>query len=197
MSEGSFSQILEAIEKPIRYASRNDYANLRSLKGLEAYISYWLKKANSFPLSPPQRDLLAALQRQLLNFDHLELAAKKERLSQLQKLIHSFKFAELTTSYASPWPSLSEFRQWRKDLQTPMQFLKGIGPRLSAVLKKKNIHTVEDALYFLPRAYQDRRQIKKISQLQIGRIETVMGTIIKAEISLYHRRRTFELTVGD
>lgn len=197
MSEGSFPHILEAIEKPIRYAARNDYANLRALKGLEPYITHWLKKANSSSLSPPQKELLLALTRQLSNFDRLDLAEKKERLGQLQKLIQNFKFSELTTSYAAPWPSLSEFRQWRKELKTPMQFLKGIGPRLSALLKKKNIHTIEDALYFLPRAYQDRRQIKKISQLKIGRVETVIGTVLKAEITFYHRRRTFELTIGD
>lgn len=197
MREGSFSQILEAIEKPIRYAARNDYANLRSLKGLELYFQYWLKKAANFSLSPPQKDLLDAINKQLQNFDSLKLDDKKERLSQFQKIIQKFKTAELTTSFSTPWPSLSEFRQWRKDLQTPLQFLKGIGPRLSALLQKKNIHTVEDALYFLPRLYQDRRQIKKISQLKIGQIETVMGTVLKAEISYYHRRRTFELTIGD
>lgn len=197
MTEGSFSQILEAIERPIRYAARNDYANLRGLKGLEPYIIYWLKKAGSFVLSPPQKELLLALKKQLPNFDRLDWAQKKERLGRLQKLIQNFKYAELTTSYATPWPSLSEFRQWRKDLKAPLQFLKGIGPRLSSLLKKKNINTVEDALYFLPRTYQDRRQIKKISQLKIGQIETVMGTVLKGEITFYHRRRTFELTIGD
>ncbi len=35
-------------------------------------------------------------------------------------------------------------------LQTPVQYVKGVGPKLSKVLERKGIRTVEDALYFLP-----------------------------------------------
>lgn len=197
MSAKNLSQILEALEKPLRYAAKNNYANLKSLKGLEPYIDFWLKKAAALSLSPSQEDLWRELRKILQNFDSLDIAEKRERLRQFQEAINNLKSADLAPSSPAHWPSPMEFRQWRQELQTPLQFLKGIGPRLSALLKKKNIHTVEDALYFLPRAYQDRRQIKTISQLKIGQIETVMGTVLKAELGYYHRRRTFELTIGD
>ena len=54
---------------------------------------------------------------------------------------------------------LTEFLKKRKELSTPIQFMKGVGPKLAGVLKKKGIETVEDALYFLPRKYEDRRSI--------------------------------------
>src|SRR6266568_207532 len=38
----------------------------------------------------------------------------------------------------------------RKNLETGIQLIKGIGPKLAALLEKKEIRTVEDALYLLP-----------------------------------------------
>jgi len=43
---------------------------------------------------------------------------------------------------------------------------------LAKLFQKKGILTVEDGLYFLPRCYEDRRSIRKISELKAGRKET-------------------------
>lgn len=84
-------------------------------------------------------------------------------------------------------------------LLTPIQYVKGVGPKLARLFEKKGLQTVEDALYFLPRAYEDRRILKKISELRIGQKETGMGEIILSEVILYQnqRKRVFEVTVGD
>ena len=52
-------------------------------------------------------------------------------------------------------------RPFKDRLSTPIQYVKGVGPKLSKILERKGIQTVEDALYFLPRAYEDRRQFKE------------------------------------
>ena len=72
----------------------------------------------------------------------------------------------------------SEEQPVRDRLSTPIQYVKGVGPKLSAFLERKGIRTVEDALYFLPRAYEDRRNLKKISELRAGRRETGFGEIL-------------------
>ena len=84
-------------------------------------------------------------------------------------------------------------------LFTPIQYIKGVGPKLSKVLEKKGIRTVEDALYFLPRAYEDRRLLKRVSELEAGRKETGFGEILLAGVafSSVRRRRVFEAVVGD
>jgi len=57
----------------------------------------------------------------------------------------------------------------RTDLPSPLtrklDTLKGVGPRMVPKLAKLNLHTIEDALYHLPIRYEDRRQLKSISQL--------------------------------
>jgi len=43
-----------------------------------------------------------------------------------------------------------------------VQYVKGVGPKRAAQLKKLNINSVEDLLYFVPREYDDRTQFKYI-----------------------------------
>src|SRR6266516_6550074 len=56
----------------------------------------------------------------------------------------------------------------RKNLETGIQLIKGIGPKLAALLEKKEIRTVEDALYLLPLRYEDSRKLIPISSLTPG-----------------------------
>jgi ATP-dependent DNA helicase RecG len=82
---------------------------------------------------------------------------------------------------------------------TPIQYVKGVGPKLAKLFEKKGIFTVEDALYFLPRCYEDRRNLKKISELKSGRKETGFGEILLSGVAFYQnrRKRVFEAVVGD
>lgn len=83
------------------------------------------------------------------------------------------------------------------DLHTPIQFVKGIGPRTATVLAEKEITTVEELLYYLPFRYEDRANPKSIAELQPGESASII-----AEVRASHLYRTksgmpiFELVVG-
>ncbi len=83
--------------------------------------------------------------------------------------------------------------------QTPVQFLKGVGPKRAFFLGKLNIHTLEDLLYFVPFRYEDRAEIKKISQLEPGKIETIVGEVMAVSLNETPRRRMkiVEIAVSD
>src|SRR5688572_12421854 len=72
-------------------------------------------------------------------------------------------------------------------MQTPLQFLKGVGPRKAADLKKAGLNTVEDLLFRFPRRYEDRSQLQKIISLRPGMTAAVSGTVLNA--GLAHTRR--------
>jgi len=93
----------------------------------------------------------------------------------------------------------SQSQHLRNRLLTPIQYVKGVGPKLAKLFEKKGIRTVEDALYFLPRCYEDRRNLKKISELKTGRKETGFGEILLSGVAFYQnkRKRVFEAVVGD
>ncbi|WP_129597195.1 ATP-dependent DNA helicase RecG [Anaerophilus nitritogenes] len=50
-------------------------------------------------------------------------------------------------------------------LKKDIQYLKGVGPKKAQYLRNLGIVTIEDLLYFFPREYEDRREIKNIARL--------------------------------
>ncbi len=72
-------------------------------------------------------------------------------------------------------------------LQLPLQFLKGVGPRKAADLKKAGLHTVEDLLFRFPRRYEDRSRLQTIISLRPGMTAAISGEVLNA--GLAHTRR--------
>ena len=88
----------------------------------------------------------------------------------------------------------------KKSLETPVRYLKGIGPKRAKSLNKAGIYTIEDLLYYFPRRYEDRTNFSPIRQLQEGRIQTVKAEILAKGSRTSFRRRGFsiiEVAVGD
>lgn len=65
-------------------------------------------------------------------------------------------------------------------LQTPIDYLKGVGPNRADLLRKElGIHTFQDLINLFPNRYIDRTKYYKISQLQRNSSEVqVIGEII-------------------
>jgi ATP-dependent DNA helicase RecG len=85
-----------------------------------------------------------------------------------------------------------------KDLsQIPIQYVKGVGPRVAEILMKKDIKNVEDAIYYFPRRYEDRRRIKKISELRPQSRETVTGKVILSGKVRTRTREIFQVVLSD
>jgi ATP-dependent DNA helicase RecG len=62
-------------------------------------------------------------------------------------------------------------------LRTPLQFLKGIGPRRAELLARKGLVTVEDALLFAPTRHEDRTRLTPLRALRPGDTVTCAGVI--------------------
>lgn len=87
-----------------------------------------------------------------------------------------------------------------KDLSDfSIQYIKGVGPKRARLLNRLGIKTVRDAFYYLPYRYENRTSIRKISDLQYGKIETVHGKVVAADIVTPRGRnlRIFEITISD
>jgi ATP-dependent DNA helicase RecG len=84
-------------------------------------------------------------------------------------------------------------------LQTPLQFLKGVGPRKAADLTRAGLSTVEDLLYRLPFRYEDRSRMQPIASLRPGNKAAVLGEIKSSKLSITRRRgfKIFNAVIGD
>jgi ATP-dependent DNA helicase RecG len=84
-------------------------------------------------------------------------------------------------------------------LQGPLQYLKGVGPRRAADLKRAGLSTVEDLLYRFPTRYEDRGHFQTIASLRPGVSASVFGEILSSGIRPTRRPRfkIFEMLVRD
>ena len=82
------------------------------------------------------------------------------------------------------------------ELQTEIQFLKGIGPRVAETLAGKGIRTVEDLLYYLPFRYEDRINPRSIEELKPGEMASVIAEVRGSGLFRTRRMPIFEMTAG-
>jgi ATP-dependent DNA helicase RecG len=82
------------------------------------------------------------------------------------------------------------------DLATPVQLIKGVGPRNAEALRKRGVETVEDLLYHLPFRYEDRLDPKPLSALQAGEMASVIGEVRGTAVLKARSMPIFEMTVG-
>ena len=82
------------------------------------------------------------------------------------------------------------------ELSTPVQYVKGVGPRIAEVLAVKGIHTVGDLLHYLPFRYEDRLNPRGISELRAGEMASVIGEVRNAGFLRTRSKPIFQLTVG-
>lgn len=66
-------------------------------------------------------------------------------------------------------------------LDTSVQYVKGVGPRLAGILNKVGVFTVRDLLFYFPRRHEDRTRFARVSQLRHGEAATVLGNVIAAD----------------
>jgi ATP-dependent DNA helicase RecG len=82
------------------------------------------------------------------------------------------------------------------ELSTPVQYVKGVGPRIAEILAAKGIHTVGDLLHYLPFRYEDRLNPRGIAELRPGEMATVIGEVRNSGLFRTRRMPIFQLTVG-
>src|SRR5215472_14976906 len=82
------------------------------------------------------------------------------------------------------------------DLNTPIKFVKGVGPRIAEWLEQKGISTVEDLLYYLPFRYEDRLNPRGISELRPGEMAAVIAEVRNSTVYRTKKMPIFELVAG-
>ena len=82
------------------------------------------------------------------------------------------------------------------ELSTPVQYVKGIGPRLAEILAAKDLKTVDDLLHYLPFRYEDRLNPRSVAELRPGEMATVIAEVRNSGLFRTRRMPIFQLTVG-
>ncbi len=83
------------------------------------------------------------------------------------------------------------------DLESPVQFVKGVGPQRAETLAKLGVNTAEDLLLHVPMRYEDRRQFARVADLRIGMKVAVSGKVAVAGLRRARRLSIYELRLDD
>jgi len=204
----SLKNLLQKIEHPLNFASKDNYKNLSHIKDLGKSLLNLLSLFKS-SLPPASNNDFSGNVEELLevfsDYDWQKLELRKNKIEKALVILEKLK--NFINHSPSPGPvhphdqqtikRISDLKEALAKLALPVQYLKGVGPKMAARFAAKKIATVEDLLYFLPRTYEDRREIRKINRLEVGKTQTIAGKVINAEIRYYGKKRILEVTVGD
>jgi ATP-dependent DNA helicase RecG len=207
----TLSAILKTMVHPLEVAARQAERD-RAVAGMEPFIARQVESAEDLALSSGEREALARLRSLFVGFERLAIREQAARIDRARALIR-----ELTDTVVSRQPSavspsrqdlavqpsshptIQPTHQGPVRIDTPIQYVKGVGPRRAKLLERLGIRTAEEALYYLPWRYEDRGSLTPIARLTPGRFATVCGEVLALGVTTTprHRMKIFELAVGD
>jgi ATP-dependent DNA helicase RecG len=201
-------EILQKIEQPLSFASKDNYKNIPHIKDLGKTLLHLLSLLKSCQQQASHNDFLSSVEELLeifSDFDRQKLELKKYKIEKAQILLENIKgFVNSSPPPVTFHPPdqqtiqrISDLKEALAKLNMPVQYLKGVGPKMADRFAAKKITTVEDLLFFLPRTYEDRREIKKINRLEVEKIQSVVGTVISTQYRYYGRKKILETVVSD
>jgi hypothetical protein len=94
---------LDHLERPLRYATRQNFAHLAKLRDLEAYVQHHVRALQALPLPPGLLPLLQQLLQVVQDVDALSLPQKQERVRQAELLLAQMRAS--TSHNIAPSPA--------------------------------------------------------------------------------------------
>ncbi|HEY7096597.1 MAG TPA: ATP-dependent DNA helicase RecG [Terriglobales bacterium] len=79
---------------------------------------------------------------------------------------------------------------------TPVQYVKGIGPKLAEILAAKGLETVDQLVHYLPFRYEDRLNPRGIAELRPGEMATVIAEVRNSGLFRTRKGPLFQMTAG-
>jgi len=92
---------------------------------------------------------------------------------------------------------LSEALQNSNSLETPIQYIKGVGPKRANALESLNIFTIKDLLYYFPRKYVDRTSLSTIGSIKEGEEVNLVGRVKSVSLKRMKKGNFVTSTVAD
>jgi ATP-dependent DNA helicase RecG len=157
---------LSFLEKALVLESKRGFKNDSVIGGLDSFI---LKNIDLLDINNGRKEKLKKL------FENYGASSPEERERVVQSAVQLLS-AESTVSEVSTGTEAKQVSM--SELFIPVQYVKGVGPKLSTVLKKLNIFTAYDLIYYFPRDYIDLRNLALIGTVRSGEQATIRVKIL-------------------
>jgi ATP-dependent DNA helicase RecG len=82
-------------------------------------------------------------------------------------------------------------------LATPVQFLKGVGPKKAELFKRLGVETLLDLLYLLPREHVDWTRLTPVGAAAPGKACAIRGRVVSARFNYFNRLARLLVILAD
>jgi ATP-dependent DNA helicase RecG len=164
VSASPFHEALETVLAPLRLAARDPAAGAR-VRDFEAAVARAAERAAALRIPGDVRKALATTARAFASA--LDAPARARAAAAALARLEAFA--------ADGFPA-------RALARGPSE-IAGIGAKRAAALEKKGLATVSDLLFRLPARYDDRRDLVRIADLEVGRRATFVASVRTADFA--------------
>jgi ATP-dependent DNA helicase RecG len=180
VSATPFQGALEAVVAPLEFAATDDFAHLDRVRDLERTVAGAAERARALCLPPDVARSLARIEEAFAKpLGPVEKKRTVERALAALRPLREPGFADAA-------------------IARPLSGLAGIGPKRAQQLAQRGLRTIADLLFHLPSRYDDRRELARIGDLEVGRRASFQGEIKVADFGPRRgRQRTFSAVLGD
>jgi len=167
----------EKVKGPLSLEERQGYRDQSVTGGLGVFIVRWCRESQSNAASSEHKYALAQIQQMFADYDKLDVAGRRHRVQQARMLLEKLQSSAGERKVAV---KKHEEAARPRPVNMPVNRLWGVSDRRAQVLRNLGIETVEQLLRHYPRRYEDRRQLRKIADLQPGQYVCVAGEVLGA-----------------
>jgi ATP-dependent DNA helicase RecG len=154
------------LEKILKLEQKRGFKNDAVFGGLDNFV---LNVTKEITLDGKRKSRIFEL---FKDYEKADAETRKNIIDEVLELLASIQesFKEISKTDVKS-VSLSE-------LFIPVQYVKGIGPKLALALKKLNIFSAYDLIYYFPRDYIDLRNLSKIGMVSSGEQATLKVKVL-------------------
>ena len=193
------AELLQALAPPLEYLAADDFRRLEQTRLPLPVLAERLRRARA-DVSSSVAAPLAELEQIL---EELQRGLREPLLRRAHALLPILREAAAAAPVESAW------RDYRASegavdgglaaLAQPARVLRAVGPKRAEDLARFGLHTVEDVLYHLPFRYEDRRSLRRLTELAVGEEATAIGVVSRVREAQAGRRgrRVLEVLLRD
>ncbi len=183
---------LETLKKAVEVEVKHNYINIpgKTCTFSKFMLGETYRLSKEFPENPAWKNLYEI-------FQTYPTAGLNTRMKIIKQLARSIKNPQGEPEKKEK-PSTAEPARNPEDVD--VMYVKGVGPKVAALLNKMGVFTANDLLYYYPRKHLDYATRTPVNRLEIGRDVTVFGKIISATYFTSKKRSNltiFTITISD
>jgi len=195
----TLNDIVRAMKTALGFAAKNNFANLKTVKGLDSLMPSLAQLSQQQTCPETIRKNMRAIAQDFDQFYVQNLEEQQGIISKTLNILNNINILEVKPDMKiKPANSNPDLHASLQELARPVTDLPGVGPKTAQALERLNVRTFEDLLYLLPSSYIDQRNIVPIDSIEPGTHAVVIGHIHGGlSIKPTGRRRMAELLVSD